>query len=311
VAITAGMLTIGAGGTAGTLAVSNTITIAAGGTLGFNRTDGYGGTFTNAISGSGAVRLLSGSLGLSGSQSFTGATIVSAGTLSAAAAALQGTSSIAVDGGVLSAAGYNPSAPLSVAATGSVAISGTGLSLAAVTNSGSGGRGVTFTAATGTICTTSSSPSAFNAATNDSIARGMWYALVTSSTRRQPWNLAIAHTACADSAVCCESGSTRTASGCTPARINSSRSRSAGSANGGASTPPATKITGAACWRNNSTTVGTRVSPSPVNTTIASARVKGRADRTAQNVSRSVMGTGVNVARESRELVLGERDVAL
>ncbi len=151
VAISGGMLTIGAGGTAGTLAVSNTITIAAGGTLGFNRTDGYGGTFTNAISGSGAVRLLSGSLGLSGSQSFTGATIVSAGTLSAAAAALQGTSSIAVDGGVLSAAGYNPSAPLSVAATGSVTISGTGLSLAAVTNSGSGGRGVTFTAATGTI----------------------------------------------------------------------------------------------------------------------------------------------------------------
>ncbi|MEI7745357.1 MAG: hypothetical protein WCK58_16600, partial [Chloroflexota bacterium] len=66
--------------------MSNTITIAAGGTLGFNRTDAYGGTFTNAISGSGAVRLLSGSLGLSGSQSFTGATIVSAGTLSAAAA---------------------------------------------------------------------------------------------------------------------------------------------------------------------------------------------------------------------------------
>jgi len=151
VAINAGMLTIGAGGTAGTLAVSNTITIAAGGTLGFNRTDAYGGTFTNAISGSGAVRLLSGSLGLSGSQSFTGATIVSAGTLSAAAAALQGTSSIAVDGGVLSAVGYNPSAPLSVAASGLATVSGTGLSLAAVTNSGSAARGIDFTAATGTI----------------------------------------------------------------------------------------------------------------------------------------------------------------
>ena len=151
VAINAGMLTIGAGGTAGTLALSNTITIAAGGTLGFNRSDAYGGAFANSISGSGAVRLMSGSLGLSGSQSFTGATIVSAGTLSAAAAALQGTSSIAVDGGVLSAAGYNPSAPLSVAASGSATISGTGLSLAAVTNSGSAARGVDFTAATGTI----------------------------------------------------------------------------------------------------------------------------------------------------------------
>jgi len=151
VAITAGMLTLGTGGTAGTLAVSNTITIAAGGTLGFNRSDAYGGAFANAISGSGAIRLLSGSLGLSGSQSFTGATIVSAGTLTASAAALQGTSSITVDGGVLSAAGYNSSAPLTVAASGSATISGTGLSLAAVTNSGSGGRGVNFTAATGTI----------------------------------------------------------------------------------------------------------------------------------------------------------------
>ena len=151
VAVTAGMLTIGAGGTTGSLAVSNTFTLSAGGTLGFNRTDGYGGAFTSLITGSGGIRMLSGSLSLTGSQSFTGATTVSAGTLSADAAALQGTSSIAVDSGVLSAAGYNASAPLAVAATGSVAISGTGLSLAAVTNSGSGGRGVNFTAATGTI----------------------------------------------------------------------------------------------------------------------------------------------------------------
>ena len=150
VAIQAGMFTVGAGGTTGALATANAITVASGGTLGFNRTDSYGGAFANAISGAGAVRLLSGSLGLSGSQAFTGATIVSGGTLSAVAAALQNTSSIAVDGGVLSAAGYNAVAPLSVAATGSVAISGTGLSLAAVTNSGSGGRGIAFTAATGT-----------------------------------------------------------------------------------------------------------------------------------------------------------------
>jgi autotransporter-associated beta strand protein len=151
VAITAGMLTIGAGGTTGILAAGNAITVAAGGTLGFNRTDGYGGSFANAISGSGAVRLLSGSLGLTGSQSFTGATIVSAGTLSASAAALQSTSSIAVDGGVLSAAGYNPSAPLAVATSGSVAISGTGLSVAAVINNAAAGRGIAFTATTGTI----------------------------------------------------------------------------------------------------------------------------------------------------------------
>jgi len=150
VAINAGMLTIGAGGTTGSLATTNAITVASGGTLGFNRTDGYGG-FASSISGSGAVRILSGSLALSGSHSFTGATVVSAGTLSAGAAALQSTSSIAIDGGQFTAVGYNPLAPLAVAASGAATISGTGLSLAAVTNSGSGSGGVSFTAATGTI----------------------------------------------------------------------------------------------------------------------------------------------------------------
>jgi autotransporter-associated beta strand protein len=149
VAINAGMLTIGAGGTTGSLATTNAITVASGGTLGFNRTDGYGG-FASTISGSGAVRILSGSLALSGSHSFSGATVVSAGTLSAVAAALPNTSSIAVDGGLFAAAGYNPLAPLSVAASGSATISGTGLSLAAVSNAAGAGRGVRFTATSGT-----------------------------------------------------------------------------------------------------------------------------------------------------------------
>jgi len=150
VAVEAGMLTIGAGGTSGGLAVSNTFTLATGGTLGFNRSDAYGGGFSSAVSGSGAIRLLSGSLALSGSTTHSGATIISAGTLSAAAV-LQSTGSIAVDGGVFSAASYNAAAPLAVAASGSAAISGTGLSLAAVTNNATAGRGVAFTAASGTI----------------------------------------------------------------------------------------------------------------------------------------------------------------
>jgi autotransporter-associated beta strand protein len=149
-AIEAGMLTLGAGGTTGSISGSTAITVAAGGTLGFNRTDGYGGAFANAISGSGAIRLLAGGLSLSGTQTFSGATIVSAGTLSASAAALQGSSSITVDGGVLSAAGYNAAAPLSVAASGSATISGSGLSLAAVSNAAGAGRGLGFTAITGT-----------------------------------------------------------------------------------------------------------------------------------------------------------------
>ncbi|MFM9057836.1 MAG: family 10 glycosylhydrolase, partial [Planctomycetaceae bacterium] len=148
--VQAGMLTIGGGGTTGALAVSNTFTLAAGGTLGFNRTDGYGGAFTSAVTGSGAIRLLSGSLGLTGPTAHSGATVVSAGTLSAAAV-LQSTSAIAVDGGVFSATSYNAAAPLTVAASGSAVISGTGLSLAAVTNNAAAGRGVGFTAATGTI----------------------------------------------------------------------------------------------------------------------------------------------------------------
>jgi autotransporter-associated beta strand protein len=150
VTVQAGMLTIGAGGTTGSLAATNAITVAAGGTLGFNRTDGYGGAFAAAISGSGAIRLLSGSLALTGSQAYTGATVVSSGTLSAGAATLLATSSIAVDGGVLVATAYNPSAPLAIAASGSVAISGTGLSLGTITNAASAGRGLALTATSGT-----------------------------------------------------------------------------------------------------------------------------------------------------------------
>jgi len=149
-AVQAGMLTLGAGGTTGAVAASNTFTLAAGGTLGFHRSDAYGGSFASAISGSGAIRLLSGSLALSGSVTHTGATIVSAGTLTATGV-LQSTGSITVDGGVFSATTYNPAAPLVLATSGSAVVSGTGLSLAAVTNNAGAGRGVNFTAASGTI----------------------------------------------------------------------------------------------------------------------------------------------------------------
>ena len=150
VAVQAGMLTIGAGGTTGSLAAASAVSVAAGGTLGFNRTDGYGGAFTTAITGSGGVRVLSGSLAFSGSQGYTGPTVVAGGTLSSASA-LQATSSLRVDGGALWAQSFNPAAPLAIAASGSAAISGTGLSLAAVTNDASSGRGLSFTAASGTI----------------------------------------------------------------------------------------------------------------------------------------------------------------
>lgn len=149
IAVQAGMLTIGAGGTTGSLAAATAVTVAAGGTLGFNRTDGYGGAFANAITGSGEVRVLSGSVSFSGSQAYTGPTVVSGGTLSAASA-LQATSSIRVEGGTLWAQSFNAAAPFTITASGSAAISGTGLALAAVTNDASSGRGLSFTAASGT-----------------------------------------------------------------------------------------------------------------------------------------------------------------
>lgn len=151
IAVQAGMLTIGAGGTTGSLAAA--VTVAAGGTLGFNRTDGYGGAFANAITGAGGVRVLSGSVSLSGSQAYTGPTVVVGGTLSAAAA-LQATSSIRIEGGTLMAQSFNAAAPFTIAASGSASISGTGLALATVTNDASLGRGLSLAAVSGTTSLT-------------------------------------------------------------------------------------------------------------------------------------------------------------
>jgi autotransporter-associated beta strand protein len=50
----------------------------------FNRTDGYGGTVTNAISGSGSLTVAGGTLALGGNNSFTGVTRVAGGMLSLA-----------------------------------------------------------------------------------------------------------------------------------------------------------------------------------------------------------------------------------
>jgi autotransporter-associated beta strand protein len=83
--IDAGTLQVGASGTVGSLNASTPITVASGGTLAFNRSDGYGGSVANVISGSGGVAILSGSLGLSGSHSYAGGTLVRGGTLSLAA----------------------------------------------------------------------------------------------------------------------------------------------------------------------------------------------------------------------------------
>ena len=76
--ISGGTLQIGNGGTAGTLgggAVSNS------GALVFNRTDNYGGAISTAISGTGSLTLSAGNLTLSGSNGYSGATVINAATL--------------------------------------------------------------------------------------------------------------------------------------------------------------------------------------------------------------------------------------
>jgi len=78
-AILGGVLQVGGGATAGTLGGSGAVVNQ--GTLVFNRSDNYGGAFTRAISGSGGVSLLSGSLTLAAANSYTGDTSIAGGNL--------------------------------------------------------------------------------------------------------------------------------------------------------------------------------------------------------------------------------------
>lgn len=105
--IDAGTLRIGSGGTAGQLAAANAITVAAGGTLAFNRSDSYGGNVTNAIGGGGSVRVIAGALTLTASNGYTGLTTIEGGTLAlGAAGSLRSSSRVQVAAG----AAFNVSA---------------------------------------------------------------------------------------------------------------------------------------------------------------------------------------------------------
>jgi autotransporter-associated beta strand protein len=88
--ITSGTLQIGAGGTSGSISASSVVSDS--GALTFNRSDtGAGFTFSNAISGTGAVSQLGpGLLVLTGSNSYTGGTSISGGTLQVASGGTAG-----------------------------------------------------------------------------------------------------------------------------------------------------------------------------------------------------------------------------
>ena len=77
-AISAGTLQIGAGGVTGSLGAG---AVTDNGALILDRTDNYGGPLGEAISGSGALTLLAGSLTLDQTNSYSGTTTVSGGTL--------------------------------------------------------------------------------------------------------------------------------------------------------------------------------------------------------------------------------------
>ena len=116
--IAAGMLTIGNGGTAGSFGAGPAI-ISNSGTLVFDRTDNYGGAWSNGISGPGSVTVVAGSLVFSGSNSYTGATTISGGSLYLNGA--NATSAVAVAAGTtLGGSGSAPSAVVSVANGGTL-----------------------------------------------------------------------------------------------------------------------------------------------------------------------------------------------
>ena len=77
--ISAGTLQVGNGGTSGTLGSGS---VANNSSLVFNRSDNYGGSISNAISGSGSLTVMGGSLTLSASNSYLGLTRVQGGKLS-------------------------------------------------------------------------------------------------------------------------------------------------------------------------------------------------------------------------------------
>ncbi|MFM2221248.1 MAG: hypothetical protein RLZZ553_996 [Verrucomicrobiota bacterium] len=117
--ISAGILEIGSGGTTGTLG-SGDVTNNAG--LIFNRSDAL--TVDNVISGTGTLtKNAAGSLTLTGSSSYSGATTVAAGTLLAnnTSGSATGTSAVSVSAGAVLGGTGSVSGTVSVASSGSIA----------------------------------------------------------------------------------------------------------------------------------------------------------------------------------------------
>ena len=100
--VSAGTLQVGAGGTTGSLAPGSAVSLGAGTVrLVFNRTDDYGGPFSNPISGSGGVTVSAGALALTGANTYSGGTTINAAAVEFSTGALGSSGSITLAGGTL------------------------------------------------------------------------------------------------------------------------------------------------------------------------------------------------------------------
>jgi autotransporter-associated beta strand protein len=127
--ILAGTLRLGSSGTTGRPGTTGPITIAAGATLAINRSDAF--NVPNVISGGGSlVNSGSGTVRLTGANTFTGTTTINSGTVQIGNAGLNG--ELAGDVSIAAGAGF------AIARTGTVTIPGTISGLGGVTNLSSG-----------------------------------------------------------------------------------------------------------------------------------------------------------------------------
>ena len=147
--ISAGVLQVGTGSTTGSLGTGGVTNNAS---LVFNRSNAA--TVANAISGTGSVTQSgSGNLTLSGANSYSGDTLVSAGTLTAVTGALAGTSGITVSAAAtLAAVDLKSGATLTLSdATSTAEFTGATLTVGAVSNVSTTTTGLKFSASSGTI----------------------------------------------------------------------------------------------------------------------------------------------------------------
>jgi len=155
--VASGTLQVGNGGTTGLLSSTSSISISSGATLAFSRTDNYGGSLATPISGAGALMLNSGTLTLTGSNSYSGGVTVTGGALQVNNANALGTGTLTINSG---ASGMYVNTSGTVANSMSVpsgfTINNSGSNNLTLTGNLVGGANLQNTTASGTITLTGS-----------------------------------------------------------------------------------------------------------------------------------------------------------